>query len=83
MRTLVVWHNLNNDTYYYKFINTLNSKYTVGYINCYNHKIILIIESSILQPTKNYVSLRYCLLTPIIYWLNKLLKFLEKIRIQY
>lgn len=78
MRTLVVWHNLNKDTYYYRFINYIPDEYVVNFINSYNHKIVLIISSPELQPIKDYVSLRYLLLTPLIYWLNRLVRFLEK-----
>ena len=78
MRKLIVWHNLNKDTYYYKFITGRYTNYFIGYKNQYNHEIILIVESPYLQPIKEYVSLKRVLLTPIINLLKFLLKFLDK-----
>lgn len=45
MRKLVVWHNLNKDTYYYKIVSGFYNTYYPGYVNGYNHKIILVVEN--------------------------------------
>lgn len=79
MRTLIVWHNLNKDTYYYKFINSTYKRYTVGDFNSYNHKVILVIQNNEIQPVKNYVSLKKMLLSPILFIFKKITDFLEKI----
>ncbi len=42
MKYIIVWHNLNYDTYYYKIVKFCN--YKVGHINKYNHEIIMIID---------------------------------------
>ncbi len=78
MRKLIVWHNLNKDTYYYKFITGCYTNYFIGYKNQYNHEIILIVESPYLQPIKEYVSLKRVLLTPIVKFLKFLLRFLDR-----
>lgn len=46
MKKLIIWHNLNYDTYYYKLVKGTYKFYYVGYINQYNHKIVLIISLS-------------------------------------
>ena len=38
---LYVWYNLNNDTYYYKLLNHDNTSYYVGFVNQYNHRLLL------------------------------------------
>lgn len=72
MRTLIVWHNLNNNSYYYRFVSVVNSSYYVGYINQYNHQIILIICSKEIQPTiiKKYISIRKAIAQPLIRFLE-------------
>ena len=80
MRKLLVWHNLNKDTFYYKFSYEKYKKYDVGFINQYNHKLILKLENEELQPIKYKVSLSFGLLTLIIFLLKKFLKFLEYIK---
>lgn len=79
MRKLVIWHNLNKDTYYYKFVTGCYDEYFPGKKNQYNHQVILVIESNYLTPIYYKVSLFKTLLTPIIYLLSMLLKFLENI----
>ena len=76
MKTLVIWHNLNDDSYYYRFVIVKKREYKVGYINQYNHQIIVIISSDEIQPIviKEYISIRKAILTPIIKfltWLNR------------
>ena len=43
---LIIYHNLNNDTYYYKIVRFHYFKdYYVGLINQYNHEIVLLIPN--------------------------------------
>ena len=81
MRTLIIWHNLNYDTYYYKFINGTYRSYSVGDKNQYNHEVILVIEGKEVQPIieRHYFSIRKLVFSPIIWLLNKLTGFLQKI----
>lgn len=44
MKSLIVWFNPNKNEYYYKVIYNLFGKYEVGYINQYNHIVILVID---------------------------------------
>lgn len=73
---LYVWHNLNNDTYYYKVNAGTYKHYRVGDKNSYNHQVVLIVENEVLKPivVKNYVSLRKMVLTPVIEFLQKINK---------
>lgn len=41
---LCVWYNLNNNSYYYRFIRNYNEMYYIGYINNYNHKLVIYSE---------------------------------------
>lgn len=67
-RYLIVWHNLNNDSYYYRFIDIISNKYEVDYINQYNHKIILMIDMFRLLERK---SLKEKVITKLISFLQK------------
>ena len=76
MRTLVIWYNRNKNCYYYKFVTILKRGYHVGYVNQYNHEIILIISSKEVQPViiKKYVSIRKSIcefLIRILEWVGK------------
>lgn len=53
---LYVWYNPNHDIYYYKLLNHSNSEYYVGYVNQYNHSIVLIDKIIIEKRSLNYVS---------------------------
>ena len=81
MRTLVIWHNLNRDTYYYKFISGTYKKYSIGDKNQYNHEVILIINSDEVQPIveRHYFSVKKLVFSPIIWILKKITGFLQKI----
>lgn len=72
MRTLIVWHNLNENSYYYRFVSSVNSSYYVGFINGYNHQIILMINSKEIQPIviKKYISIRKAIAQPLIRFLE-------------
>lgn len=41
---IVVWHNLNKNTFYAKAVHGIYCNYQVGYINQYNHKIVFIYD---------------------------------------
>ena len=73
-RSLVIWHNLNYDTYYYKFTSMTYHKYCIGDKNQYNHEVILVLDSDEVQPIveRHYFSIKNMVLTPVI----KLLKFI-------
>lgn len=44
-RTIIVWFNRNKKKYYFKKYRVfIENKYEVGYVNQYNHEIILIID---------------------------------------
>lgn len=77
MRTLVIWHNLTRDTYYYKFYRFFD--FEVGYKNQYNHEVIIILKNNEIQPIIEKVSLKKSLLTPLIHINNWIGEFLEKI----
>lgn len=71
MRLIIVWHNLNYDTYYYKIVKGFYSSYNIGYVNKYNHKIILVI------PISNLIY-KYKV-SPLRKVLRKFISFLQKI----
>jgi len=50
-RYLVVWHNLNNNSFYFKFLKHNYNNYYVGFVNQYNHEIILI------QDVSSYITI--------------------------
>lgn len=70
MNQIIVWHNLNKNTYYYKIIKGTYKKYSVGYINQYNHEVILIIDNIYTEIYK--VSKRKKVLTKLISFLQKI-----------
>lgn len=41
---LVIWHNLNNDTYYHKINSCSYRKWKVGEINSYNHQVFYVVD---------------------------------------
>lgn len=69
---IIIWLNLNNGQYYHKFYKSLffpTTKYQLGYINQYNHKIIDIVDiHEIYQRHKSLKRL-----------LRKFISFLENI----
>lgn len=67
---LVVWHNLNYDSYYYKIIKGYYGVYEVGYINQYNHEIVLVIDKIYFQVYKPPIKKRV---------LRKMISFLQKL----
>lgn len=69
MSKLVIWHNPNTDTYYYKIVSGYYREYTPGSQNQYNHKIILVIDNIYTNTYKVPLKKRL---------LRKLISFLEK-----
>lgn len=41
---IVIFKNLNKNTYYYKFLKGYYTYYYVGYVNQYNHEVVVIID---------------------------------------
>lgn len=70
---LCVWLNLNTNEFYYRFIRNYNDDYKVGFINQYNHKLVIYNEVPFYIEK---VSLRGKLKKRTI---KKLISFLEKI----
>lgn len=48
----VVYHNLNKDTYYFKYVKFNYYDYKVGLINQYNHEVICVIN------LRDYITIR-------------------------
>lgn len=73
---LLVYHNLNNDSYYYKINHGTYKDYKVGDFNSYNHEVILIIENIYLEHYKIsfFTKFKRKVLTSIITFLQKLNK---------
>lgn len=69
---IVIWHNLNNDSYYHKLVKGTYIDYEIGYINQYNHKVILVINQVFEYSQKT--SFRKKVLTKTISFLQKLNK---------
>ena len=63
---LVIWKK-NNDNYYFRFVNGFYCKYEVGYVNQYNHEVILIIDI----PFTTKINFRQKLIYNIIGFLKK------------
>ena len=74
---LVVWHNLNKNTFYVKAVHGYYCKYEVGYINQYNHKIVYIYD--IHYSSRQKKSLVELSLSPVIAFLKLITRLLEKI----
>lgn len=43
-RYIVIWLNKNKNEYYYKKVKGTYAKYEKGFINQYNHEVILVID---------------------------------------
>ena len=69
MKQILVFYNLNNNTYYYKIVNYSFVKYKLNTINSNNHMLVLIIRDLKLKKRKN---LKKRLI-------NRLIRFLEKL----
>ncbi len=44
MKKLVIWYNRNKKVYYYRYIYDLFDRYYAGYVNQYNHVVVLTID---------------------------------------
>lgn len=73
LKWLCVWLNLNTNEFYYRFIRNYNDDYKVGFINQYNHKLVIYNEVPFYIEK---VSLRSKLKKRTI---KRLISFLEKI----
>lgn len=69
----IVWHNLNKDTYYFKFVKHSYYDYKIGLINQYNHEVILIINlCDYITIRCNFVDYRRAFITNLQKALEKL-----------
>ena len=71
MKKLIVYHNKNKNVYYHKIIYDFIDKYYVGYINQYNHEIVLIIDNVNFYITKDKLKKRI---------VKKAIRYLENIK---
>ena len=70
MRRIIVWHNLNNDSYYYRIVSGNYAKYEIGFRNQYNHEVILIVDSGYFE--KNKTSFKKKVIMRLISFLQKI-----------
>ncbi|MDD6224162.1 MAG: hypothetical protein PUB18_04085 [bacterium] len=70
MYKVIVWKNLNKNTYYYKIVKGTYKNYFIGYVNQYNHEVIIIIDNIYLSSYK--VPIKKKVLTRAISFLQKL-----------
>jgi len=70
-RYIVVWYNKTKEDYYYKKVKGTYAKYEKGYINQYNHEVILVIDIREL-----YVKKRTNIKSKVV---NRLIRVLKKI----
>lgn len=57
MKKLVVWHNVDKNTYYYRIVRGLfyeRYNYEVGEINNYGHRIVLVIPLEDIKKSINF-----------------------------
>lgn len=71
MKKLIVYHNKNKNVYYHKIIYDFIDKYYIGYINQYNHEIVLIIDNVNFYIRKDKLKKRI---------VKKVIRYLEKIK---
>lgn len=71
MHKILVYHNLNDNTYYYKIVKHRQYYHILNHVNQYNHKIVLIIDNIL----ENYHFYKPPLKTRLI---NKMIDFLKK-----
>lgn len=75
MKKIIVWHNVQYDTYYYKIVKGYYADYFPGYKNQYNHVVILVIPL-VSIPRKR--SLLLSVITHSIEFLQKIQKNIER-----
>ena len=72
-RYLVVWFVPKTKRYYFKILKHNYNNYYVGYINEYNHIVVIYDDiSSYLFITRNYYTLKRRLIRLLISFLNKI-----------
>ena len=67
-RYLIIWYNPNKNIYYYKYVNGFYQDYYVGFVNQYDHVVVLVIKLIYFkerQPLRKRIK-------------RKLISFLEK-----
>ena len=70
---LIVWKNLNKNSYYFKILKHNYNNYYVGYINEYNHVCIIFDDiSNYLIITKQYFNLKRKIIRCLISFLEKI-----------
>lgn len=77
---LIVWHNLNNNSFYVKSVHS-SSKYKVGFTNSYNHKIVYIYDIPYIYKSKN--SILKVSISVLISYLKRCIRLLEKLASLY
>ncbi len=74
MGRFVIWKNLNNNTYYYKYVKGYYYDYKIGLMNQYNHIVVLVIDlSEFVSPKAYSVSYRKKFINFLINFLKKFL----------
>lgn len=76
MKQIVIWHNLNHDCYYYRIIKGGYKTYSEGYVNQYNHKVIIVIDISDICSYCYYQKTNISFLHKV---LKKFISFLQNI----
>lgn len=51
-RYITIWFNRNKNQYYYKKVKGTYMQYTVGYVNQYDHELLLVIDVTDLPRRK-------------------------------
>lgn len=68
---IIVWFNRNNKEYYFKKVKGTYIKYYVGYVNQYNHEVLLVIDIQDFY-SNNKLPLKTKIIDRVIGLLNKL-----------
>lgn len=68
---IIVWFNRNNKEYYFKKVKGTYIKYYVGYVNQYNHEVLLVIDIQDFY-SNNKLPLKTKIIDRLIGLLNKL-----------
>lgn len=76
MKQIVIWHNPNRNTYYYKIIKGSYKTYDVGFVNQYNHEVIMVINITDICSSCYWNKRRFLFFHKV---LRKFISFLQKI----
>ena len=68
-RYLIIWYNPKKNIYYYKYVTGIYQDYFVGFVNQYNHVIVLILKLNFYKSKKTPLRKRL---------IRKIISFLEK-----